>query len=229
MTPADLGSAVSRSLVKLIKTNPAVGWVKADLLPSKNTTEEILRLRQKIEELQTQLVESKQASGVGTEHLAQGEDEVELGYRFSANNPKDYRDRVNYADRFKTTWNDLFARLSPHLIDEASDTNLKRALDELVAEKTRAATAAIRKKEKTAGRELVGFALDDNDFNTIKVQFLALRLIGKSNKRKTRSVSDRSAYWSLTPYGETAMVTLRAISKPVPTANPTAPTPGALP
>ena len=219
LSPADLGSAVSRSLVKLIKTNPAVGWVKADLLPSKNTTEEILRLRQKIEDLQAQLVESKQASGVGTEHLAQGEDLVELGYSFSSRNPKSYADRVKYTERMKTTWNEIFARLSPLLIDEASDTNLKRALDELVMQKTRDAMATVRKREREAGREIESLALDDNDFNTIKVQFLALRLIAKSTKRKSRSVNDKATYWSLTPYGENAMVTLRAIPRVARTAN----------
>jgi hypothetical protein len=219
LSPADLGSAVSRSLVKLIKTNPAVGWVKADLLPSKNTTEEILRLRQKIEDLQVQLVESKQASGAGTEHLAQGDDEVQLGYSFAARNPKSYTDRLMYSGRFKITWNSLFARLSPLLIDEASDTNLRRALDELVVQETAGDVEATRKKAADEGRRLEGFALDDNDFNTIKVQFLALRLISKSTKRKTRSVSDKAAYWSLTPYGETVMVTLRAIPRPAAAAN----------
>ncbi len=34
-TPSDLGAAVSQSLIKLIKTNPATGWVKADqVIPS---------------------------------------------------------------------------------------------------------------------------------------------------------------------------------------------------
>jgi pyrimidine-nucleoside phosphorylase len=33
-TPADLGARVSRSLVKLIKTNPGVGWIRADLVPA---------------------------------------------------------------------------------------------------------------------------------------------------------------------------------------------------
>ena len=40
-TPADLGSVVSRSLVKLIKDKPATGWVKADSLPSQEATQEI--------------------------------------------------------------------------------------------------------------------------------------------------------------------------------------------
>jgi hypothetical protein len=214
-TPADLGSAVSRSLVKLIKTNPAVGWVKADLLPTENTTQEILRLRQKIEELQAQITESEKSSGAGTEHLAQGENEIELRYTCSARNPKSYADRAPYSGRFKVTWNRLFARLSPLLIDEASDPSLKRALDDLVVQETSEACKDIRAKEKAAGRVLDNFALDENDFNTIKVQLIALKLMIKSSKRKVRSVSDKAAYWSLTTYGETMMVTLRAIPRPV--------------
>src|SRR5713226_1242078 len=50
-SPADLGSQVSRSLVKLIKTHPAVGWVRADLVPDVTAAEEILRLRNRIEGL----------------------------------------------------------------------------------------------------------------------------------------------------------------------------------
>ena len=54
-TPADLGSVVSRSLIKLIKSNPATGWVKADLLASQEATEEILELRRQVDELQHEL------------------------------------------------------------------------------------------------------------------------------------------------------------------------------
>lgn len=34
VTPEDLGSVVSRSLVKLIKDKPRTGWVKADTISS---------------------------------------------------------------------------------------------------------------------------------------------------------------------------------------------------
>jgi len=52
-SPADLGSVVSRSLVKLIKTHPAVGWVRADLLPDQSAAEEMLRLRKRVENWKT--------------------------------------------------------------------------------------------------------------------------------------------------------------------------------
>jgi Domain of unknown function (DUF4062) len=50
----DLGSQVSRSLVKLIKDKPRPGWVKAIYLPSEDTTKEILELRKQAEKLQNE-------------------------------------------------------------------------------------------------------------------------------------------------------------------------------
>ena len=210
-SPADLGSAVSRSLVKLIKTNPAVGWVKADLLPDQDTTEEILRLRKTIEDLQVQLAESKQSAGAGTEHLAQGDDNLELGYSFAGFKTSNYKADKTFTATFDATWNDIFAVVSPLLIDEASDVDLKRALDSFVFDEVK---ERLRGDKAVAGFSLRDFKLDVDDFQTIKVQLLALRLISKSAKRKSRSVNDKATYWSLTPYGETVMVTLRAIRRP---------------
>jgi len=209
-TPADLGSAVSRSLIKLIKANPAVGWVKADLLPEKSATEEILRLRQQIEDLQNQLADSQQASTIGIEHLAQGDDIVEISYAFGAFKTSEWRPDVTYKASFQTTWNHIFSAISPLLIDEAPDNTLKKGLNSFIeAEQLN----YLHSNRKLDGFVLKNFEMNDDVFNTIKVQFLALRLMAKSTKRKTRSVNDKSAYWMLTPAGEAAMVTLRAIRK----------------
>ena len=51
MSPEELGSVVSRSLVKLIKDKPGVGWVRADVLPDNDIIKENLELRKKIENL----------------------------------------------------------------------------------------------------------------------------------------------------------------------------------
>jgi hypothetical protein len=50
--PSDLGSQVSRSLIKLIKSNPGIGWVRGNLIPDESSTAEILKLRKQVEELQ---------------------------------------------------------------------------------------------------------------------------------------------------------------------------------
>ena len=54
-TPEGLGSVVSRGLVQLRQTHPAVGWVRGNLVPSRDTSEEILSLRKENEQLQEQL------------------------------------------------------------------------------------------------------------------------------------------------------------------------------
>lgn len=93
-SPADLGSVVSRSLVKLIRNNPAVGWVRADLLPDQSVTDEMLRLRRRIEELQELLEQSLGTSPAGTEQFSQGEDTIDLHFSFGAYKPGDYEYRL---------------------------------------------------------------------------------------------------------------------------------------
>lgn len=230
--PAELGSVVSRSLVKLIKNVPAVGWVKADLLPDKSATEEILRLRQKIEDLQNELSDIQQSSPISTENLSQGDDVVKIkfsvvGYKQPEPQPEkiiqpssktsfvpSFRGSASYKTFYfelETTWNKLFFVLSPFLIDEASDPMLIKVLNNFIAEE---ATEDLKNNEELNEYELQRFTIDDESFNTIKVQFLALNMIAKSAKRKNRSVSDKAAYWTLTPSGENLMMVLRAIRKP---------------
>jgi hypothetical protein len=217
--PDDLGSVVSRSLVKLIKNTPAIGWVKADLLPDKSTTEEILRLRQQIEDLQDQLLESQQALPSGIENLAQGDDVFTIklnliGFKpanVSAGKITDPPSSKNFQRSFETTWNKMFSVVSPLLIDEASDNILRSAIGSFLEED---AKDRLQTLDELQGYTIRRLTIDDEDFNTIKVQLLALKLITKSTKRKNRSVNDKSAYWTLTPYGENVMMSLRAIRKP---------------
>ena len=45
LTPADLGSVVSRSMIRLIKDFPAEGWVKANSVVDENSIKEIAKLQ----------------------------------------------------------------------------------------------------------------------------------------------------------------------------------------
>lgn len=57
-SPSELGGIVSRSTIRLIKHSPAIGWVKADQLPTENPVGEIIRLRKKLEVLEKMAEES---------------------------------------------------------------------------------------------------------------------------------------------------------------------------
>lgn len=207
-TPADLGSVVSRSLIKLIRTTPAVGWVKADLIPSKQAAEEILELKAKIESLENELEEARTTAPKETERFAQGDDLFEMRYSFGAYRSSRYSPDVSYTAKFELTWNQIFSRISPLMIDEAAERELKAELNRLIREIN---IDSLSQDEQLQEYRLDGFKINDEDFNTIKVQFLALRLIRKSIK--SRSVKDTENYWTLTPYGEMVMTELRAIRR----------------
>ena len=209
-TPADLGSAVSRSIIKLIKSNPAVGWVKADLLPSQETTREILELRRQVDELQRELKTVSTTAPKETVHLAQGEDELEIGYTFKGHDRQAglTLGTTTYAASYSASWSQIFARISPHMIDEATDWDLKRELNRMTEEVN---IESLRKNPDLKGLSLDKFEINLNVFNTIKVQLLALKLITKG--RRNRSLKDTDNYWTLTPYGETLMTELRAIRR----------------
>ncbi|MDD2754947.1 MAG: DUF4062 domain-containing protein [Methanothrix sp.] len=207
-SPSELGSVVSRSLIQLMKTTPAIGWVRADELPDRNATLELLKLRQRVDELQAELARSRTAAPKGTEDLAQGEELHILRYSFSSEN-KIY-DTSDWTGTFQATWNEIFAVLAPLMINEASERTFKAGLDRFSEDRNR--ENLTRDKDLTDCM-LSNFSLNGEDFQTIKVQLRALGLIAKSEK--ARSVKDNATYWTLTPYGDDVMTRLRAIKRAV--------------
>ena len=133
-SPADLGSQVSRSLTKLIKSTPAVGWVRADLVPETSAAEEILALKKKIEEQQQLLQAARTSAPEGTADLMQGDDSADLAFAFGARAPGAYSDS-SYSAKFQVSWNELFGILSPVMIDEASDAELRRELNRFIGQR----------------------------------------------------------------------------------------------
>ncbi len=169
-TPAELGSVVSRSMVKLMKNFPAEGWVKAGSAVDEKSVKEIARLKQ-------------------------GDDLVTLGFDYSA---RTYRGSyIDIVGEIDVTWNELFAEVSPILINEASESDMRGVFENLA-----------RKKPNNVTSEYSDVSVDnitDSSFGMICVQFKALGYIQLSEKKH----SDQT-YWSLTKYGEFVMTQLVA-------------------
>lgn len=207
-SPHDLGSQVSRSLVKLIKDKPRPGWVKAIYLPSEDTTKEILELRKQAELLQLELEKTKTKAPEGTENLSQGKDKIEINLSFTADGNDWQTKKVVYTLAINSTWDEIFSEISPLMLDEASEAAIKQKINEYLR---RLSLPIIKKqmdKENRYGKE---FKINDNDFHTIKIQLRALSLMTESIRK--RSIHDKGTYWKLTPYGDTVMTRLRAIRK----------------
>lgn len=204
----NLGSVVSRSMVRLIKDFPAEGWVKSGSAIDENSVKEIARLQRENEELRQQLVTVATEAPKGAEKLAQGDDSVKVRFTFMGFIKDRYtEEHYDCSATLPFTWNTLFGCVAPLLIDEDSETHMHYAIDELLK-----SSFDYRKHKEYKAYTRIGFlSVDSETFNLIKVQFRALGLIQLGNKKRT--TSDSNTYWKLTPYGDYVMTTLLAVGK----------------
>lgn len=181
-----LASQVVLSLTQLIKTKPRTGWVRADQI-SGESSKEILRLKEQIELLNNKIKEVEETGPEGIADLAHGDDTFEIVFN------------SNYygKDSLKVSWNRIIGAMAPHMIDECSEQDLRSAITDMVK---------VIDDTVTGGRSLV-----DESFQTIKIQLLALGIMKTSVKK--HSASDTNTYWTLTPYGNKIMMTLKAIRR----------------
>ena len=120
----ELGSLVGRSLIRLRKRHPSVGWIRGDQVPEREATE-ILGLRKQIEHLEKKLSEVRTEAPPGTEQLAQGDDTFEIPLRAAIN----FSSLVNHDidDYWESPyiatlrWNDIFYTVLPLMIIEADE------------------------------------------------------------------------------------------------------------
>ncbi|NNA50202.1 DUF4062 domain-containing protein [Pseudomonas lactis] len=203
--PAELGGQVSRGLIKLTKSHPAIGWVRGNLVPNESATEEILNLRRRVDELELENRSIKTSEPEGAKYLEQGSDKYRIRYTYFAYGVPNGKSGNSYGE-VELTWNYIHALLSPLMIDEASDVALKHTLSEAIE------SLMIENLSKNERPErIMNFEVSDSDYQTIKIQLRALGYITKSSK--ARSVKDTATYWTLTPYGDTVMTRLRAKRK----------------
>ncbi len=206
-TAQELGSVVSRSLIQLIKSTPAIGWVRATELPDRDATIELLQLRRTVEQLQAEINRIRISAPLGTENLSQGNDLMSLKYSFTTYNSST-DEKSSWISSYSIPWNDIFFSMAPLMINETNEDQLLANIDSLTKSKN---LARLKKDKRFKENELSQFKVDRDCFQTIKIQFRALGLVIKSDK--PRSVKDTDTYWTLTPYGDEIMTRLRAIKK----------------
>lgn len=207
----DLKAKVIVGLTAAIKRHPAVGWVRADKVPTESTLAEMLALKNKIDELEQQAQSLRDKPPAGTEILSQGDDKFEIHMSFDARKELSeypYHDDQRYTASIRPTWNAIFAAVAPSMINESSEAGLRQSFNEFLR---RESIRTFQSREEFKGRELISFSFRKDEIETCVVQLRALGLI-KENDRK-RSIKDNGTYWTLTPYGNTLMVQLRAIRR----------------
>lgn len=203
----ELKAKVIIGLTAAAKRHPAIGWVRADNVASEATLLEILTLKNKVSELEREANAQGDRPPVGIEDLAQGEDEFEFRLRFNTRN-RVSRDEKQYSATITPTWNAIFAAVAPSMIHETPERTLKHAFQTFVIAE---AKRTFEKQKQFKDEVFGGFSINQEDVDTCIIQLRALGLIKPNDKK--RSVHDKGSYWTLTQYGNTLMVQLRAIRK----------------
>lgn len=204
--PVNLGSVVSRSMIRLIKDFPSEGWVKSGSAVDEKSVHEIARLQRENDELREKLKIIATEAPKGTEQFSQGEDEIQILYTFTASEKKGYKSYTCTMNE-SFTWNALFSCVAPSMIDECTDFAFLNAYGEFLEY-----NSTWHKEKRFLGLEKAcHFKLTQESFDLIKVQLKALGLICVGDKK--RSTSDKQTYWKLTPYGDYIMTKLLAIKK----------------
>lgn len=208
-TATDLGSVLSRSLVKTIKASPGKGWLRADLAMTPEQQLEVEQLRRRVLELEAEQTQLRYEAPDGTDVFAQADDATVLGFGVDARMPGVYSTKYTY--EVELSWDEIFAAIGPAMFDEASERALMSLVNDRIRSKGYQQTQkAIAKATKQAidSVSLSDFQVQQDSFDKIKVQFVALKMIEKSKKR--HGVNDKGTYWSLTPYGEGYVMRLKA-------------------
>ena len=215
--PDDLGSKVSRSMIKLIKQHPAIGWVRANEITDEKAVQEITRLQNENNILKQKIEKIATSPPEGTERLAQGTDieyvDVNFDYVYKDSYMGLEMEKINCYLSIKYTWDSLFRVIAPSLIYECGESELRHILSESVREGFSLEVELVNKGYKPTENWYTSSVIKvtDASFGQILVQFKALGLITLSDKKRSARSSD--TYWCLTPYGDYVMTSLMAIKR----------------
>jgi hypothetical protein len=187
-TADELPGLVALSLQKTIKMFPAVGWVRADQSSNTDLLNDLNELRKKNEQLEKELFQLRGTPVIEIPNLASLDEHVEVFGRY--NIAGDF-----YDWKLSPAWSEIFGLISPYLIsypeEKVVDENLAQSLISIAV-----------------GRNASGY-LNDQVFQTIKIQLQALKLV--TFQIKDKSDGTHKVYWSLTEKGHALMMSLRTV------------------
>lgn len=191
----ELSGLVALSLLHTIKTYPAVGWVRANTVNEKELLVEINNLRKANEELNSKLLEdefSYKSTSVQKLNLADLSETILIRGTY-AHDPGD----ENKICEYEFSWNEIFKIISPKILSDPNENNAKKAITN---------NFFYDKLDISAEFQWI---LDD-DFQTIKIQLMALDLIETSViQHEGKNISQ----WKLTKKGYNKMIELKSVKK----------------
>jgi len=183
----DLPGLVNISLQKTMKASPAIGWIRANTLPSESLVIELNELRKENQNLRERIWKSQEFERVPVDDLATLDEKIQVGGTHT----------VNRIWSLTITWKEIFGLLAPYLLENPNDTLLKSRLEISLFE--------------LSGVSGYSPHLNDQVFQSIKLQLTAHKLVNVQNLQTTQG--GYALFWSLTPQGQALMMELRTVRK----------------
>ena len=156
-TKDELALNVINSLHKSFEERPQRGWIRPDEFDNSELLSEINSLRKENDTLKTKIKEIEQAQKIAIENIADMDELFEIHF--------EYLYGTSYSPgSLKVTWNQIFSYIAPNMINALNADSLKYQIDNHFINKM------IKKSYSS-------IYLDNDDANTIKIQFLSYGLI----------------------------------------------------
>jgi hypothetical protein len=186
---SELPGLVALALSSTMTLFPAVGWMRADKLASEDLLNEINDLRKQNGDLFRKVTALEAIPPI--EGLASLDETIKIPatYHHTRHGTVDWG--------CDPTWRQIFGFISPYLLENPSDYNVKTKL-----------ALALHKANDRAAHATYQ-SIDDQTFKTIGLQLKALGLVRLQYAATTKG--SMAMFWSLTPKGERLMMELRTV------------------
>lgn len=188
----ELPGLVALSLTKTIKTYPAVGWVRANNQTSSESLSEINELRKQNDKLNKDLAELSIKPKSSIDNLADYTEVIKL----SGSYKKQWQGST-YQWSEEMTWQDIFSCIAPYLLENPSDGSVKITIKKNAIKRTVS--------------DYLESDIDDQIFQTIKIQLMALGLVDVAYSKTTKG--GMMLFWRITEAGKDLMLKLRTVRK----------------
>ena len=149
--------SVINSLHKIFEEKPQRGWIRPDEFDNTELLTEINSLRKRNEELEQQVKEYQNSLTKQIDNIADMDEVFKIHYECS------YGHGYSHSS-LQVTWNQLFSYIAPNMINPLNANLLKHQINKDFV-------------NKIGNGGYSSVYLDDDDANTIKIQFLSQGLI----------------------------------------------------
>ena len=189
---SELPGLVALSLLKTIKVYPAVGWIRANNIPSSELLADLNDLRKENAELKAAASELESRFPPEDTDLASLDDLFVVHLKWVLY----IGGRQPHTGVAKVTWKEIFGCIAPDLQEHPSDDTVNLKLG----------TSLYCKQHPNAE---ISVEVRHGDFQTIRVQLTALDLISTRYSKNTKG--GMALFWALTKRGQRLMTQLRTV------------------